>query len=189
MVEAIVFDLYGVLAINGWQAFKALHFADRDDVWDQVYQLGRQVDAGLSGYAELIRFTVEATGENEETVRYQLEHTVANAELLEFIRTELLGRYKLGILSNANNDEVIGRIFTPEQQGIFDVVLLSHHVGMSKPDVHMYGVMAGKLDVPISECLFIDDREHHVAGAQAAGMQALLYTDIVGFKKDLESRL
>jgi HAD superfamily hydrolase (TIGR01509 family) len=189
MIEAIIFDLYGVLAINGWQAFKAVHFADREEVWDQVFQLGRQVDAGLSDYAELIHFTVEATGESEATVRYQLEHTVANVELVEFIRTELLGRYKLGILSNANNDEVIKRIFTPEQQGLFDVILLSHHVGMSKPDVRMYEVVAGRLDVPISACLFVDDREHHVAGASEAGMQALLYTDMPDFKKDLEIAL
>jgi HAD superfamily hydrolase (TIGR01509 family) len=189
MVQAIVFDLYGVLAINGWQVFKAVHFADREDVWDRVFQLGRQVDAGLSDYAELVRFTSEATGESEAMVRYQLEHTVANTELLDFIHMELLGQYTLGILSNASNDEVIERIFTTEQRYLFDAITLSHHVGMSKPDVRMYEVMADKLQVGIKACLFIDDRAHHVKGARQAGMQALLYTNMDEFKKELAAVL
>ena len=189
MVRAIIFDLYGVLAINGWQAFKAAHFAEREEVWDQVFQLGRQVDAGLTGYADLVRFTAEASGESEETVRYQLEHTVANVELLQFIRAELKGQYKLGILSNASDDSVIGRVFTEEQQKIFDVITLSHHVGMTKPDVHMYEVVASKLGVEPEDCVFVDDQERHAAGARAADMQAILYTDLVGFKRELEALL
>jgi HAD superfamily hydrolase (TIGR01509 family) len=189
MVKAVIFDLYGVLAINGWQAFKAAHFAEREEVWDQVFRLGRQVDAGLSDYAELVRFTAEASGETEETVHYQLEHTVANTELLDFIRAELKGRYKLGILSNASNDEIIGRIFTEEQQHIFDTITLSHHVGMTKPDVHMYEVVADKLDTEPEACVFIDDQERHAEGARAAGMQAFVYKDTTELKKELATLL
>jgi HAD superfamily hydrolase (TIGR01509 family) len=185
MIRAIIFDLYGVLAINGWQAFKAAHFANHEEAWDQVFQLGRQVDAGFVDYAELVRFTAEMSGESEETVRYQLEHTVANGELLDFIRTKLKGRYKLGVLSNASNDQVIGRIFTEDQQKLFDTVTLSHHVGMTKPDVHMYEVVAGRLGIEAKECVFVDDQERHVLGARAAGMQAIVYKDMMGLEKEL----
>ena len=175
MVRSIIFDLYGVLAVDGWQAFESTHFTDHD-VLDQVFQLRRQVDAGLSDYAELVRLAAEAIGENEETVRYQLEHTALNTNLLELIHRDLLGRYKLGILSNASNKEVIKRFFTLEQQQLFDVIMLSHDVGVSKPDVQLYELMAEKLDVSVETCLFIDDSERHVIGARDAGMQALLYT-------------
>jgi HAD superfamily hydrolase (TIGR01509 family) len=185
MIRAIVFDFYGVLAINGWQAFKAEHFADREEVWDQVYQLGRQVDAGLSDYAELVRFTAEATGESEATVRYQLEHTVANTELLDFIAADLKGRYKLGILSNTSNDEVFSHIFTPDQLALFDEVTLSRHLGVAKPDTRVYEAMASKLDLLPKECLFIDDREHHVDGAREAGMRAILFTNVAELKGEL----
>jgi FMN phosphatase YigB (HAD superfamily) len=185
MVQAVIFDLYGVLAINGWQAFKAAHFTGQEAVWDQVFQLGRQVDAGLIDYGELVRYTAVASGETEETVRYQLEHTVANVGLLDFIHTELKGRYKLAVLSNASSDEIIGRIFTTEQQSLFDVITLSHHVGMTKPDVHMYEVVADQLGVEVKACVFIDDQERHAAGAREAGMQALLYKDLTELKNDI----
>jgi HAD superfamily hydrolase (TIGR01549 family) len=189
VIRAIIFDLYGVLAINGWQAFKTEHFSDREDLWDQVFQLGRQVDVGLADYSELVRFTAEVSGESESKVRYQLEHTVANAKLLDFIRTKLMSTYKLGVLSNASNDEVLRRIFTPEQQGFFDSITLSHHVGMTKPDIHMYEAAAGRLDTDPSDCVFIDDQTRHLEGAREAGMQTVLYEDFSLFKRELANLL
>lgn len=185
MIRAVIFDLYGVLAINGWQAFKAKHFANREEVWDQVFQLGRQVDAGLSDYAELVGFTAEATGESEATVRFQLEHTVANAELLDFIAADLAGRYKLGILSNTSNGDVLNRVFTPAQLALFDAIVLSRQLGFAKPDPLAYEAVANKLDLPLNRCLFIDDREHHATGARDAGMHALLFTNVSELKSEL----
>lgn len=187
MVQAVIFDLYGVLAQNGWQAFKAKHFATREGVWDEVFKLGRRVDAGQADYAELIRFTAEQTGESEETVRYQLEHTLANAELLEYIASSLKPRYKLGILSNASSNKVLEEVFTPEQVALFDVVTLSHHTGLTKPSTAAYETIAARLGVPVEACLFVDDQERHVAGARGAGMQAVVYAGVPELQQELSA--
>jgi len=92
-------------------------------------------------------------------------------------------------LSNANSDQVIDRIFTSEQQKIFDSITLSHHVGMTKPDIQMYEVIAQKLEVKPSECVFIDDQERHAAGARLAGMRALIYVDMIQLKHELQTLL
>lgn len=189
VVRAIVFDLYGVLAINGWQAFKATHFSSREDIWDQVHQLGRRVDSGVSDYEELVQFTADVTGESEATVRYQLEHTVANDELLTFIQTELSGNYKLGILSNTSRPEVIDHIFTPSEQVLFDAITMSRQTGITKPDPRAYALVANELGTPLEYCLLVDDQERHVAGAHKAGMQALLFAGVDALKKDLVTLL
>ncbi len=186
-VRAIIFDLYGVLAHNGWQAFKAKHFATREGVWTEVFKLGRRVDAGQADYAELIRFTAEQTGETEETVRYQLEHTVANDELFAYIAATLKPRYKLGVLSNASSTKVFDEVFTLEQAALFDVVTLSHHTGLTKPDGAAYETIAARLGVAPGECLFVDDQERHVAGARAVGMRALVYTDVASLEEEIAS--
>ncbi|MEJ0073284.1 MAG: HAD-IA family hydrolase [Candidatus Saccharibacteria bacterium] len=185
MIKAVIFDLYGVLALNGWQAFKTKHFTDREDVWTEVFKLGRKVDAGQADYTELIRFTAEQTGESEATVRYQLEHTVVNRELLSYIRTELKPRYKLGILSNASTNKVIDELFMPEDEALFDAIVLSHHVGLTKPQAEMYHAIAARLRLRPAECLFVDDQERHAAGAEYAGMRALVYTDLPALKLGL----
>ena len=186
MTKAIIFDLYGVLALNGWQAFKEFHFSNRLDVWEQVFELGKQVDAGLKSYDDLVQFTAEQTSQPAAVVRHQLEHTVANEPLIDYIRTELKPQYKLGILSNAGSN-VVERIFTAEQQALFDAIVLSHHVGLTKPHVAMYQTIADQLNLEPAECLFIDDQERHVTGARDAGMQAIVYTDLAELRQWLSS--
>jgi HAD superfamily hydrolase (TIGR01509 family) len=187
VIKAIIFDLYGVLALNGWQAFKARHLTDKPATWDEVFELGRKVDAGLADYGELIHFTAKKTGESEATVRYQLEHTTVNDELLSYIATDLKPRYKLGILSNASSN-IVSELFLPAQEQLFDAIVLSHHVGLTKPDAGMYEAIAEKLYVDTKECIFVDDQERHVIGAKAAGMQALVYEEVEVLRKEIQKR-
>ena len=185
MTEAVIFDLYGVLALNGWQAFKSQHFTDDDTRATELFELGRQVDVGLAGYRDFIHMAAELTGETENMVRYQLEHTIANQPLLDYIQAELKPRYRVGILSNASSDEVLERVFTLEQRTLFDVVTFSHHVGHTKPEPEMYALAAGRLGVAPEACVFIDDQERHVSGALTAGMRGVLYADLAQLKEEL----
>jgi HAD superfamily hydrolase (TIGR01509 family) len=187
VIEAIIFDLYGVLALNGWQAFKAEHFTERPQDWAELFELGRRVDAGLADTQELIRQTALKTGTTEAHVRYQLEHTVANRPLLDYISAELKPHYKIAILSNASTD-VIPHIFTEEQTALFDAITLSYHVHLTKPQPEMYLKAAEALGVDPANCLHIDDQERHVAGAREAGLQALLFTGLETFKQDVAAQ-
>lgn len=183
--QAIIFDFYGVLALNGWQTFKEHHLADRPEVWDQVYRLGRKVDAHEASREELVTFTARVTGVNRATVRRQLDDTAANDELLAYIAKELAGRYKLGILSNAATN-VVEHVLQPMQAALFDAVVLSHHVGLTKPDVRMYQGIAKRLAVEPAACVFVDDQSRHLAGAAAVGMHTILYTNFTQFVEELE---
>lgn len=188
MIKAIIFDLYGVLAINGWQAFKQHHFANNQAAWRQLYELGRQVDAGLSDYEDFIATASQLTGVAVEEVRRKLECTLPNTELLAYIAKRLKPNYKIGILSNANVN-VIERILSPTDQAMLDAVILSYHVGFTKPDAGMYRAIAVKLDVPLEECLFVDDQPRHCDGARAVGMRAILYKDFDQFKAEIQKEL
>jgi len=187
-VRAIIFDLYGVLIINGWAAFKMRHFAEREDVWHQLHLLGRKADAGLAGYEEMVQFAAEQTGETEAAVRHELEHSVVDDALLEYIHSQLRPYYKLGILSNAGTN-ITERLFTPQQLALFDAEVLSHGVGLTKPQPEMYQMIADRLGLDPVECLFIDDHERHLAGAQDVGMHTLLYTDFERFQAELPKLL
>ena len=82
--------------------------------------------------------------------------------------------YRVAILTN--NAKEAGdhwRAILPIDE-MFDLVVDSSEVGMRKPNPAIYRYTAERLGVPIERCVFLDDAPGNVAGAQAAGMQAIL---------------
>ena len=175
MIRAVIFDLYGVLGLNGWQAFKKRHFSDRPEEWERLRSLGQSVDAHRALYDELIREIALSTNVEEAEVRHSLEATQPNTELLDYIQNDL-SAYKIGVLSNANQDVMSG-IFSPEQLELFDATILSYHVGLTKPDGTMFELMSEKLDVPADQCIFVDDKAENIVASEIMGMTGVLYQD------------
>lgn len=176
-MKAVIFDLYGVLGLNTWQTFKRTHFGHRPKDWEHLRGLGQRVDAGKAQESELVEAVAHETGESTVTVRAQFEQTRPNVELLAYITTKLQGVYKLALLSNASRD-VVGAIFTPSEQALFDVVVSSYHVGLTKPDPKIFLLTAERLGLKPSECLFIDDQPRHLAAAQALGFETIHYKSV-----------
>lgn len=187
-VRAVIFDLYGVLGLNGWQDFKHRHFDGHWDVWEPLRMLGQRADAGEATDQEFIDAIAAATGETAATVRYQFDHTQPNIALLTFIKEALKGRYKLGLLSNTSHD-VLDGILTAEQQDLFDANVMSVFVGLAKPDPAMFTLMCGRLGVTSEECIMVDDQQRHLDAAAALGMKTVLYTSAKQTEHDITELL
>jgi len=69
----------------------------------------------------------------------------------------------------------------------FDAIVISGEEGVMKPDARIYHLAAEQLGVPVADCLFVDDFEENVAGAQAAGMQAIRFASFASFVLCLSS--
>lgn len=183
-VRAVIFDLYGVLGLNGWQEFKHRHFDGRWDAWESLRVLGQRADAGVASDEEFVEAIAAATGVTAATVRYQFDHTQPNLALLKFIDEELCGRYKLGLLSNTSHD-VLGGILTAKQQELFDANVMSVFVGLAKPDPAMFMLMCDRLGVAPEECIMVDDQQRHLDAAATLGMKTVLYTSAEQTKQDI----
>ena len=176
-IKAVIFDIYGVLGLNGWQAFKHKHFESRPEAWDALREIGRQVDAGAMETHELVSAVAKAANVPEAEVAKQLDDTIANEPLLDYIRS-LRPEYKIGILSNASKPDIVEQIFSPEDQVLFDAVVTSYHSGHTKPEAQMFVFACQKLGVDPTECLFIDDQQRHLSAAADYGMRTVLYTSV-----------
>jgi len=71
----------------------------------------------------------------------------------------------------------------------FDAVVASGDIGFAKPEARAYETVADMLDVRLDECVFIDDREIYVEGANAVGMKGVLFTSLKQLKQDLSGIL
>ena len=98
-------------------------------------------------------------------------------EGMKEIIEDLLSRgFKLYILSNA------GLRFRDFQYKIpyvdaFSGILVSAEEKMLKPSVEIFERLCEKFDIKAEECLFIDDLQGNVDGAQAAHLQGYCFAD------------
>ena len=86
------------------------------------------------------------------------------AAITDALRRLRAAGLRTGLLSNAGG---CGR---PDWPDLFDAVVLSGLAGVAKPDRAAYELVADRLGVPASRCVFVDDLRRNVLGAVAAGM-------------------
>ena len=95
------------------------------------------------------------------------QHLIApNIDLIRRLRSA----YKTAVLSNADRTLVYALRESHGIYDLFDDVVVSADVGMTKPDARIYALSAQRLGLAAGECVFIDDLPRNVEGARAAGM-------------------
>ena len=133
--------------------------------------------------------------------RRQLEEAVCNIfapieAMDEFVHSLAVAGHRLGILSNTNplqwdyfTDGRFPVLASPGgQSSPFSRVVLSYEAGAMKPERRIYEVAVERAGVPAGEVFFTDDREENVAGAVAAGIDAVQFTGIEKLADDLRAR-
>lgn len=176
MIKAVIFDCFGVLASDGWLPFREKYFANDPDLLEQAITSNKRMDAGLHTYEDFIGDISDLSGIPLAQTRALIETNPPNEPLFDFIRDELKGAYKIGMLSNSGVNW-LDKMFRPEQVALFDEVVLSYQINAIKPDAVMYQTIADKLGVLPQECLFIDDQPRYVTGAEDIGMQGIHFTN------------
>ena len=82
-----------------------------------------------------------------------------------------------GILSNeAAEGAMADRIREWEFRGDVDAVVLSGEVGVDKPEQEAFQAAADAIDVPLNDCVMIDDDIMNVRAAVEYGMIGILHT-------------
>ena len=183
MIKAIIFDCFGVLTTDGWLPFKKEHFGHDKQLLDKATELNSLANSRLMSYQEFLSRIAQLAGLSAERVRAIVENSVANQELLDYIKS-LKPKYKIGMLSNASRN-LLGELFSKSQVNLFDEIALSYETGIPKPDSRAYIEAAQDLGLKPSQCVFIDDQEKHIAGARQVGMKAILYKDFAQMKSEL----
>lgn len=92
----------------------------------------------------------------------------------EFLLKVKTKGYKVFILSNASED--FYTYFTKHfDLDFFDGYVVSADVHIIKPDERIYRHLLEKYDLKAEECLFIDDREDNVQGAEKVGIKGFVF--------------
>jgi 2-haloacid dehalogenase len=80
------------------------------------------------------------------------------------------------------------RPFRAREAAIFDRfrdIVVSGDEKLTKPDAAIYRLALERFGLVAGDAVFVDDRAENVAGAEAVGMTALLFTDANTLRRDL----
>jgi len=108
----------------------------------------------------------------------------ATDEMIKLVRG-LKKNYKLAILSNSD-DLGVKNCFKNDWFSYFDCLVLSHKVGIVKPDKRIYKIVLDKLNLEARDCLFIDDQEEALKPAKEMGMETILFKSTKQLKKEFD---
>ena len=78
--------------------------------------------------------------------------------------------------------------FRDREAAIFDRfrdIVVSGDEKLTKPDAAIYALALERFGLAAEEAVFVDDRDDNVAGAEAVGMKALLFTDAATLRTQL----
>jgi glucose-1-phosphatase len=183
-IATIVFDFGNVvgffshrqaaeqLAVYGMTpADKVLEFLFGGEL-EQDYERGR---IGTDAFIQMVCGTFQLTCSPAEFAVAFSDMFTPNPDVCELLPL-LKSRYRLVLLSNTT--ELHSRHFLPqfaEQVKWFDHIILSHEVGVRKPEPGIYEqaqILAGSRP---EECVFIDDVPANIDGARACGWHGIVY--------------
>jgi putative hydrolase of the HAD superfamily len=154
------FDLAGDAL---WRSMLAGTISERDYYRMRAQETGRFVNEQWSSPAEFLR-----------RIRGADPAAAIRPEALAAIGAAKRGGARLAILSNE-----LDLFYGPELRAqlpflrYFDLIVDATYTCILKPDPRAYVLVTEGLALAASHCVFVDDQERNVAGARAAGMDAV----------------
>lgn len=186
MIRALIFDCFGVLYHGSLGHLRQLLPSDRRQ---ELNDLSMSSDYGYISRQEYFDKASEIMGmSSAELEAITTKQHIRNELLVDYLKS-MKSDYKIGLLSNVGSDVMDG-LFSPlEQAELFDAVVLSSDIGMTKPNPDIFALTALKLGVLPEECIMIDDLLVNVEGARQAGMKGVVYSTVEQAKRAIDEHV
>lgn len=154
--------------------------------------LQRQFELGQISETEFYEQFCEALGRSVDRQALSLaacDIFTLNLTIVPVLAGLFQAGYRLGILSNtcqAHWEHCRRRFWLLEE--MFAVQALSYRLGAMKPDPAIFLAAARLAETEPERIFYTDDLAGHIAGAQAAGFDAVLYSDTPALVAELRRR-
>jgi putative hydrolase of the HAD superfamily len=190
-INTFIFDCFGVICdpvFNAWYRDNMLRRGLKDD---NLLNIFTQHDLGKFSEEEVITYfsNLEGITSTKDKIREEIDSYLKLDEELADIILQLKKKgYKTMLLSNADANYFEKKVYVkyPHFKDLFDEIIISSAVGLIKPNKEIYLYTLKEAGVRAEECLFIDDSQTNIDGAEAVGINGFLYKDAESFLKYLE---
>lgn len=181
MIEAVVFDLDGVLVDSEhlWDEVREQLARERGGRWHERAQtdmMGMSSPEWSAYMHDVIGLAESPEEINAEVVRRLLERYRDGLPLLDgavgAVR-RLAGAFRLGVASSSNRPVIDAVLAGAGIVSLFAATVSSEEVARGKPAPDVYLEAARRLGVAPSRCTAVEDSSNGLRAAHAAGMRVL----------------
>lgn len=157
----------------------------------QIDDVAHQSDYGLISRQQFIDSLADILGTTSHDADSLYSNaTVRDEKAINWVKElKKSKKYKIGMLSNVGPG-FVNKLFSPtDQKEMFDEIVLSYNVGIAKPEIAIFELVAKKLGVKMSECVMIDDTEQNISAATSADMLGIRFIDVYQVQDELSHLL
>jgi putative hydrolase of the HAD superfamily len=182
--QGIIFDLDGVIRHFGDEHLRAVELryqVPRELILEATFRCSAFDDALIG---KLDAEAWHAIARENLSARVGREVGAAVDEFIAFpgwIDRDMLAlvdrlrpSLKVGLLSNGTTN-LERHVALHDLEGHFDAIVNTARIGVAKPEARSYLIAAERLGVAPNACIFVDDRQANVEGANAAGLAGVLF--------------
>ena len=188
MIKDYIFDFGNVLACFDPDELTAVCVKDektraivRDVVFDRLYWdrldagtiTDDEVKAGIR--SRLPKELCDVACEVFDSWIYLNTPIAGMPELVKDIKEKggrlfLLSNISIGFAENYHKNPWASKLFS-----LFDGLVFSGPLGITKPHKEIFEYLLNTYSLDANECIFIDDRDDNIAGAEAVGIKGYLF--------------
>lgn len=195
-ISALFWDVGGVLLTNGWdrhsreRAAKKFgldweDFEDRHELVVGRFETGR---LSLDRYLERTIFYRDRDFSKDVFKAHMLDQSKPiEGSLQVAARLAKAGKYLMSTLNNESRELNLYRIEHFELRKHFSLFMSSSFLGVKKPEDEMFHLALDLCQRDPEECVFIDDREINLEGADNLGLQTLHFKNAQQLEEDLHN--
>lgn len=183
MIKAILFDFFGVIRQDSFQAWMLNHGYTRSD---EPGDISRRMDLGLISNEQFCSELASLSGQTIDELMSEFEQNEKfDQDMIDYI-VVLKTTYKIGLLSNSESDYLRKILSEKNLERLFDAIVISGEVGYAKPDTELFKTALDMLGVQSDESIFIDDQQKNIDAAEKIGIRGIKFEDFDKFKEELE---
>ena len=184
MIKAVIFDYFGVISSDDYWQFVKKEHGNQDD----FNALALRVNTGEIHWREFVDSTASKLKKTSDEVNELYAFQKINTMVVGLIHN-LHKTYKTGLITNASHELVDAIIEANHFQDIFDTIVVSSRLGITKPDPRIFQYALKELEVQPEEAIYIDDAARNVDAASALGMHAFVFENFVQTEQQLQNIL
>jgi beta-phosphoglucomutase family hydrolase len=183
IARAVLWDMDGTLVDSAeyhWQAWRDTMSRENSPITFEQFlaTFGQRNDSILRLWlgARATAESIQRLGDAKEALyrEYVRQHGIAPLPgAFDWVRRLQRGGWRQAIASAAPRANIETILDVLQAAGCFQAIVSAEDVHRGKPDPEVFLIAAGKLGVPPAHCIVVEDAQHGIEAARAAGMKSI----------------